>query len=360
MSDAIIRAGIRNSNLILQIPKHILVIRFSSMGDVAMTVPVMKNVLQQNPGLQITVVSNAFLQPLFAGLERCHFYPAFLKEHHAGVTGIFRLFKELNRLAAFDAIVDLHSVLRSNLLTALFKLKGFKTAAIDKGRKEKKALTRKVHKVFNQLTPTHERYAIVFRKIGISVLLNDSEAVYQRKRIPPALLSLFSSGKKIIGVAPFAQYPEKMYPIGKMKVVVEQLAAANNNILLFGGGRQESAVLQQWEQDIFSVFNIAGRYSFEDELAIISNIDCMVSMDSANMHLASLFKVPVVSVWGATHPFAGFYGWAQDEKNIVQLGLYCRPCSVFGNKPCYRGDHACMNWIEEEVIVNKITHQPED
>jgi len=328
------------------------------MGDVAMTVPVIKNVLAQNPSLQITVVSNAFLQPLFEGLERCHFFPAFLTEQHNGMAGIYRLFKELNSLTTFDAIVDLHSVLRSHLLVALFKLKGFKTAAIDKGRDEKKALARKEEKVFSQLTSMHERYAAVFRKIGIPVQLRYEEPVYKKKPLPVVLQAVFSSGKKIIAVAPFAQYTDKMYPIEKMKTVVEQLTAANNTVLLFGGGKQESAILQQWEQDIFSVFNIAGRYSFEVELAIISNVDCMVSMDSANMHLASLFNVPVVSIWGATHPFAGFYGWAQDDKNIVQIDLSCRPCSVFGNKPCYRGDHACMNRIAEDVIVDKIKNLP--
>ena len=79
-----------------------------------------------------------------------------------------------------------------------------------------------------------------------------------------------------------------------------------------------------------------------------------VSLDSANMHLASLFGVPVVSVWGATHPFAGFFGWAQPTDNAVQIDLYCRPCSVFGNKPCYRGDHACMQQLPEEKIIEKV------
>ena len=112
------------------------------------------------------------------------------------------------------------------------------------------------------------------------------------------------------------------------------------------------------EKEFPGVINLAGKFSFKEELAIISNMDMMISMDSANMHLASLFAVPVISVWGATHPFAGFYGWAQDEKNIVQVALPCRPCSVFGNKPCYRGDHACMNLIDEKMIVNKIINLP--
>jgi hypothetical protein len=62
----------------------------------------------------------------------------------------------------------------------------------------------------------------------------------------------------------------------------------------------------------------------------------------------------VISVWGATHPYAGFYGWAQDTGNIVQIELECRPCSVFGNKPCFRGDHACMEWITPDAIIQKM------
>ena len=328
------------------------------MGDVAMTVPVIKNVLQQNPLLQITVVSNAFFKPLFDGLERCHFHPAYLKEKHKGPAGMFRLYKELKAVAHFDAIADLHNVLRSKLLRIFFSFNNIKAAAIDKGRAEKKALTRKENKILKQLTPMHERYAVVFRNVGIDLTLKHKEPVI-KKQLPPALLAdIFSSGKKIIGVAPFAQHKEKMYPIEKMKTVVQQLTAGNNIILLFGGGAAEAAALQQWENEMVSVKNIAGKFSFAEELAIISNLHVMISMDSANMHLASLYNVPVISIWGATHHYAGFYGWQQDEKNIVAIDLYCRPCSVFGNKPCYRGDNACMNWIEEKMIVDKVLNQP--
>jgi ADP-heptose:LPS heptosyltransferase len=83
-------------------------------------------------------------------------------------------------------------------------------------------------------------------------------------------------------------------------------------------------------------------------------MDLAVSMDSANMHLASLFGIPVISIWGATHPFTGFNGWNQPPGNAVQIDLYCRPCSVFGNKPCYRGDHACMQLLPEEMILERI------
>jgi ADP-heptose:LPS heptosyltransferase len=337
----------------LEQSKHILVIRFSAMGDVAMTVPVIKNVLQQNPSLQITVVSNAFFEPLFEGLERCHFHPAYLKGKHKGTPGMLRLYNELKKAFKFDAVADLHNVLRSKLLRFFFWFNNIPAAAIDKGRGEKKALTRKENKVLKQLTPMHERYAIVFRNIGIPVTLEQQQAVYIPQPLPARSANYFSGEKKVIGLAPFAQHQEKMYPIKKMKGIVKELAT-DYTVLLFGGGATEAAVLQQWEDEMWSVKNVAGKFSFKEELAIISNLKLMVSMDSANMHLASLYKVPVVSIWGATHHYAGFYGWAQDEKNIVGIDLYCRPCSVFGNKPCYRGDHACMNRIEEMMITEKI------
>jgi ADP-heptose:LPS heptosyltransferase len=75
------------------------------------------------------------------------------------------------------------------------------------------------------------------------------------------------------------------------------------------------------------------------------------------MHLASLVGVEVVSIWGATHPYAGFYGDNQNPLNAVQVNLACRPCSVFGNKPCWRGDHACMQQITTEMIINQIQTQ---
>ena len=81
----------------------------------------------------------------------------------------------------------------------------------------------------------------------------------------------------------------------------------------------------------------------------MSHLDVMLSMDSANMHLASLTGIPVVSVWGATHPMAGFLGYNQDPENVIQIDLECRPCSIYGNKPCQRGDYACLQNIMKYV-----------
>ena len=87
----------------------------------------------------------------------------------------------------------------------------------------------------------------------------------------------------------------------------------------------------------------------------MSWLDAMVSMDSANMHLASLVHTPVVSIWGPTHPYCGFSGWHQSPDLAVQLDISCRPCSVFGNKECYIGDFRCMRSISPQMIIDKVT-----
>ncbi len=336
-------------------PRHVLVFRFSAMGDVAMTVPVIRLLLKQHPGLQVTFVSNGFLRPLFSGIDRLAFYPADLKGKHNGLKGLFRLYKELRREYSFDAVADLHNVLRTQVIRKFFSFSSLPVTVVDKGRREKKALTRKNNKVMQQLPSTFSRYAAVFDKLGLPVDLTDSLKPLHFSLPDGTPLSQWKKeGYKMVGIAPFASYAEKTYPAEKMKEVINSLMKNKVKVVLFGGGKEEINQLGQWEKELPGVINMAGKISFEEELHYISQLDAMVSMDSANMHLASMYGVPVVSVWGATHPYAGFYGWRQASGNAAQLNLPCRPCSVFGNKPCYRGDLACMNQLLPEIIYQKL------
>ena len=332
-------------------PKHILVIRLSAMGDVAMTVPVLQQLLQQNPGVHITVLTQKFLAPLFEPLERTTLYTIETKGKHKGLKGLYKLYRELKKQYRFDAIADLHNVVRSKVIRFLFKTAGIKTGFIDKGRKEKRRLTAKENKQLVQLKTSFQRYADVFNALGLPLTLNTSQFPFSKQTLPASAVSLFTQSKKNICIAPFAKHEEKMYPLARMKEIVRKLWGNKlYQVFLMGGGKNETTILNDWETEFPGIVNLAGKFSFKEELSVISNMDVMVSMDSANMHLASLFGVPVVSVWGATHPFAGFYGWGQPAETAVQIDLYCRPCSVFGNKPCFRGDHACMEQLPEEIL----------
>ena len=339
----------------MQSTQHILLLRLSAMGDVAMTVPVLKALLDQYPLVEITVLSNPMLAPFFSDIPRCYFVPVYLKARHKGVVGLWRLYKELLNGKKIDAIADLHNVLRTTILRKYFLLSGIKNAVIDKGRADKKKLTVRTHKKLVQLPTSHERYASVFAQLGFPIDLSKATTHSNRKPSIQPFFDQLDTSKLLVGIAPFAQHAQKMLPLHQMKMLVAELASRKNlQLLFFGGSGAEATILEEWEQAYPGTLNIAGKYSFQQELGILQQLKVMVSMDSANMHIASIYGIPVVSIWGATHPFAGFYGWKQDPENIVQLSLECRPCSVFGNKICYRGDFACMVGINTEMVLQKL------
>ncbi len=335
-------------------PQHILVIRFSAMGDVAMTVPVLKALLKQNPEITITYVSRPGFADFFDDIPGLTYFPADIDKKFKGLNGLLKLYKQLKDLGHLDAIADLHDNLRSKVLRKLFRLSGLKYAYIDKGRIEKKMLTRYPNKVLKPLKLTTERYADVFGKLGFPVHLD--QKLEQKPIIENDAVKSIAGAKSQpwIGIAPFAKHKGKILPLEKTEAVIQSLNERNVKIFLFGGSVLEEEICGQLESKYKTVVSLVRRLSMEQELLLIRQLDVMMSMDSAGMHLASLEGVPVVSVWGATHYYAGFLGYGQSENNIVADDIECRPCSVYGNKPCFRKDYACLNNIDPAAIISKI------
>lgn len=336
----------------------LLIIRFSAMGDVAMTAPVIAELSEKYPDLQLTLVSRKMFAPFFTGISNLAFHPFDPKGKHKGFTGLIKLFLEL-RKKKITAVADLHNNLRSRILGILFFCCGIKTIRVDKARSERKKLTRKENKILKPLLPVTERYAAVFTALGYPFQLRHQF----RKTAAPQLTDQIQTltgkheGVKWVGVSPFAQHLQKVYPPHKMEVVLLALAEAGYRLFIFGGGAQEQQIAASWALQHKNITSVIGQLNLEQELELIAHLDLMLSMDSSGMHLASLKGIPVISVWGATHPYAGFLGYGQSPENTVQTDLYCRPCSVYGNKPCYRGDFACMNNLSENVVINSITNK---
>lgn len=339
---------------------RLLVVRFSALGDVAMTVPVLHSLARRYPQLQITVVSRPFVESLFASLPSNVRFRGVDVKRYPGLWGLWRLFHELRR-EGVDAVADLHDVLRTQVLRTLFRLAGKRTASIDKGRSARRALVRQgVRRKLRQLPTSFARYEAVFARLGYPVQ-TDFRSIYPSGRGEVTLFQQVAcspDGKRWIGLAPFAAHRGKMLPAATVEALVSRLAYQPGvRLFLFGGGPREREVLERLSAAHANVQSVAGRLRLDGELALMSHLDVMLSMDSANMHLASLVGTRVVSVWGATHPFAGFLGWGQRQTDIVQLALPCRPCSIFGNKPCLRGDYACLTGISVEQLVERILGQ---
>jgi ADP-heptose:LPS heptosyltransferase len=338
--------------------EHILIIRFSALGDVAMVVPVVSSLARQYPDLRITVLSRSFARSLFEDLApNIGFMEADLKREYHGIKGLNALYRRLTA-KQFTAVADLHNVLRSDFLRMRFNIGRYKVAHINKHRKGRRRLTTTNNKQLVQQPSSFQNYADVLARLGYPIEL-DFHSIFPEGKgdlsLLPATLTL--SPQQNIGIAPFAAHEGKIYPLPLMQQVIEQLIKQypEAHIFLFGKGKREEEVFPQWCKQYPSCVYVDSQVeTMRQELILMSHLDVMLSMDSANMHLASLTATPVVSVWGATHPYAGFMGWNQDLENVIQVPLECRPCSIYGQKPCMRGDYACLNNIAPETIVERI------
>ncbi len=339
--------------------KKILTIRFSAMGDVAMAVPVVKAVVEQNENVEILFVSRPFFSAFFKNIPNVNFIGKDVKKQYKGLKGLYLLFKELKRENP-DYIADLHDVIRSKVLRLFFKISGFKVGSINKGRREKKALTRRENKIFKPLKSTHERYADVFRNLDLKVDLTKVKPLPKPGLSTQIKLFLDTFGDNyLIGIAPFAAHEGKQYPLEKIEKVINNLLEKNKNlsIVLFGGGTKEKQLLNGLEKiNRNRIVNVAGTFSLEEELQIISRLNKMLSMDSGNGHIATLYGIQVVSVWGATHPFAGFMPFSQLKINQVlpDLNKFPQlPTSIYGNKT-FEGFQQVWESISVDEIVEKL------
>jgi len=326
------------------------------MGDIAMTVPVLRALVLQHPEVKITIVSRPFFQPFFDGIPNVNFFGVDLNKRHKGFIGLLRLFSDLRKLH-IDVVADLHNVLRSKVVRTLFALSGKKVAATDKGRAEKKSLTSLTNKIFALVKPMVERHVDTFKQLGFIIDLTNPKFPEKAVLSEEILAITGIKNQNWIGIAPFAQYESKVYPLDLMQQVIDELAKnTNHKIFLFGGGDKEIQLLNQLQNQYENVIVLAGKLKFKHELNVISNLDIMLSMDSGNSHIAAMLGVKVITLWGATHPYAGFKPFNQPDDFCLTSDrekYTLLPTSIYGNKKV-EGYEDVMRTILPTTIIEKI------
>jgi len=326
------------------------------MGDVALTAPVLKALRNQYPDLHVTLLTRPAYHTFFTSLEGIEFFPADYDKRHKGLKGIFFLFRDLQKQGAVDYVVDLHGVLRSRILRFLFRLTGVPSAVIDKGRKEKKKVIKGSEKI--RLKHTVVRYQDVFARAGYKISPVDGPWIIPSTGAVKSAVGIIGMKEGInIGVAPYAKHLLKMWPEEYMISLLKMISQKYNARFWFFGGKDENDRLHALALKVPGSVNLSGRLKLGEEIAVISKMDLMISMDSSNMHIAALTGVKVVSVWGATDPMTGFSAWGQPEDYSVYIPeshLSCRPCTVYGKGRCRRKDHACMIWLKPEMVLKRI------
>lgn len=341
--------------------RKIIAFRLSAMGDVSLTVPAIKGVIEANPDLEITLVTRKFFAPFFYGIPRLHLVFPELKGKHKGFLGLFRLYADLKKEGPFEAVIDLHGVIRTRIITFLFKNSGTPGFSIDKGRKEKRFLIKS--KYIRMLKHTTERYLDTFLSAGLKGQIGKAPFlnIKEESRLNAIRYldkNKISADKLKIGLAPFATLQPKIWGIQNFTDLVSLINAEHDvEFFLFGGGQEEILALKKFQQCAPNIHLVAGELDLSEELALIRMLNLMISMDSSNMHLSALSGIPTISVWGGTHPAFGFSAYGQPTEYHLQTpasSLKCRPCSVFGNKPCIYQTPKCMEMVKSQDVFKTL------
>lgn len=333
---------------------NVLVMRLSALGDVAMTIPVLYPVCRANPGVRFVMLTRKWPASMFHDRPDNLLVVGIDTNDYKGVGGMIRLAGELRRQYGIDAVADLHSVLRTWLLDSVMRMHGIPVARLDKERARRKALIS--HQSSEPVTPTHDRYRRVFQQLGLETP-DDFTRLFDGKPLPVSPLVLEKEpGQHWVAISPFSAHEGKVYPLPLIEQVVEQLNNRGNyQIFLMGGGKDEKSALRKIARKYHHAISMAEvKHGFLDEYALMSKCDLMVTMDSANMHLASLVGLQALTIWGATSPACGFMGFGQDASTDIQLDLPCRPCSIYGERDCRYGDYRCLSGISPDDIVERI------
>lgn len=340
--------------------KCVLIIRYSALGDVAMTIPPVYSLCEAHPRTRFVMVTKPATASLFINPPENLTVTGINPKDYQGIKGALRLFNQLHANYDFDAVADLQSDSSTRWFRTVCRLHGhIAISRLDRDSSHQRELTRRHNKRMLPLANERARYRETFFNLGLPVETTFTNLYANGKpayRTIETLTPPKTPGELWIGIAPFANYPGKMYPVKMMEEVIDSLLADESvKIFLFGGGETEQTALTEWASRNDRIKSVADkRYGFPLELALMSRLDAMLSMDSANMHLASLVDIPVVSIWGATHPYSGFYGWQQPDTSRIQLAMTCRPCSYLGDKPCLRGDYYCLRGIKPDTVVEKV------
>lgn len=336
--------------------KKTLILRFSAMGDVAMVAPVLENVVKNNSDAKFIVVTSSRYDAFFSHIKNVETICIDTKDKHRGIIGMFNFALFLVKNFRFSKVIDLHSVIRSRVLCLFLTVLGKHVYRLDKMHDVKKEIL-KSKSSSKELKKTVYRYSETFLRAGYKVDFEETLKKVRRpiNSLPSPFTNITDSGKNLIGFAPFAGHKGKICPDSLAEDIIKRLSERENTtVLLFGGSEEERTKCEQWEKVFPDVISTVRKLSLTDEIALISNLDVMISMDSSAQHIASLTGTRAITIWGATQPVMGFLGYGQSYEDVVTLSLDCSPCSVYGNIPCYKETYECLHKITADKVIEKL------
>jgi ADP-heptose:LPS heptosyltransferase len=328
-------------------PKKVLILRFSALGDILISIPLIRKVALDNPSVHFCFATDAKMTVFTQDIDNLEIIPIDFKNKYKGFCGIIKWAQDIN-FTSFDLVIDIHDVLRTKILKLLFNLYQIKVIVFDKGRKEKQNLINSKESIKLPLKLQIDRYAEVFMNSGL---------LSGKTKFDPLHLNISKKSQIVsIGLAPFSKHESKMISLKILEEVISSFSDKNVKFYIFGYGEKEKKAALE----AFSKYNhceiLINSLRFEEEIVKIESLDLMVTMDSANAHLSALFAIPTITIYGPTHPYIGFWPHFQPIENCITPNLNDfpeLPVSIFG-KDIPKKYRNVINTIKSDVIIDRI------
>lgn len=325
-----------------------VILRLSSLGNVAMLVPVVTQLSRTYPDDEFVVVALKPLADLFYGLPNVRYHEAAPEVEHSH--GLYRLYKQI---VAFKPakVFDMQDDFRTCFVRYLLRWKNIPVRIINLGNRERRALSRSGYEHATPLKPEVERYADTFKAGGLTPA-GEVPLMPVNKSAADKVQELFGRKEgRWIGIAPFAKHLSNVLPYKTMKEVIAYYAQQpDTRIFLFGAGHVETEMLRQWASLWDNVESVTNQLPLDSELELMRQTDALLCMDSANQHLAALVGCPTLSIWCGTHTYMGFAAWGKANTQVLSLPVSCRPCSIHGTEKCKYRNFACKALTSEAII----------
>ena len=321
----------------------VLILRFSSIGDIVLTSPVIRSLKQARPESEI----HFFTKPAFEPLLR---HNPYLSQVHLLEPSLKNQLQQLKKLK-FDYVLDLHKNLRT------FRVKwtlGVRSSSFDKKNIAKYLMVQK-HQAEPYLPHIVHRYGATLKKLGVQLdddgldlfLPPDLENWAEKEGVKQGILQKDSPIAVVLG----ANYQTKRWPTIHF---IETLNKWGKPTILIGGSdaRVDAQLLVEGLE--VPVWNTVGKYDLLESAAILKLCQSALAHDTGFMHIAAAFKMKVYSLWGSTVPGFGMTPYQTEHLLLENKDISCRPCSKLGHHKCPQGHFDCMEKLSPDYVVRKL------
>ena len=322
----------------------VLFIRFSSLGDVLLTTPVIRTFRTHFPDAEIHFLTKKPFASLLEYNPNIDTLIHFDAENESILKLIIRLQKE-----HYTHIIDLHDKLRSALIKRFVKGKVF---TYNKKHTYRKKLLK--DRNLKPISSTLDLYASVLENFNLGLderkldlFLPDNEEVIAASFLP-------SDKKRIVTISPGASWYTKQYPTEYYKKIIRNLLDHYDiGIVLIGTGQEKNLTAKLASVSETEILNLGGRTTLIESAVIIKHSDLFISGDCGPMHIAAAFEVPQIAIFGPTHPKLGFAP-INPNAEVLTLNLDCSPCTLHGNNRCPKDYFKCMMDLSPDLVLEHV------